>query len=85
MQKLFPIRNENQTQFDRIFKEKYVKIREYLNKTGKPIVVKLKPDKSGYDAWIINEWRFNLYKISQKNINGITLFISRQEDFNENE
>ncbi|MCD9617239.1 ribosome maturation protein SBDS [Chryseobacterium gleum] len=81
----FPIRNENQTQVDRIFKEKYVKIREYLNKTGKPIVVKIKPDKSGYDAWIINEWRFNLYKIPQKNINGITLFISRQEDFNENE
>lgn len=81
----FPITNENTSENDKKFKEKYLKIKEHLNKLGKKIPVKVKPGKSGYEAWIINGWRFNLYGISEKDINGFRFFICRQEDFNENE
>lgn len=81
----FPIRNENNSENDKKFQEKYLNIRENLNKLGKAIDSKIKPNKSEYEAWIVNGWRFNLYKISQKDINGMRLFVCKQEDFNENE
>lgn len=83
--KFFPIRSENTKESDNKFKEKYAEIRNYLMNYGKKIEVKIKKDKSTHDAWIINGWRFNLYRLSKENINGITLFICKQDDFNENE
>lgn len=76
-----PIRSENKKENDNKFKEKYAEIRNYLMNHGKKIDVKIKKDKSTYEAWIINGWRFNLYDISEKNIDGFRFFICRQEDF----
>lgn len=81
----FPIRSENKKENDNKFKEKHAEIRNYLMNHGKKIDVKIKKDQSTYEAWIINGWRFNLYTISKENINGLTLFICRQNDFNEDE
>ncbi|WP_177225334.1 hypothetical protein [Chryseobacterium formosense] len=81
----FPISSENITENDNKFKEKYDKIRNYLINNGKKIDVKIKKDKATYEAWILNGWRFNLYGISKENINGSTIFICRQDDFNEDE
>lgn len=81
----FPIRSENTKDSDNKFNEKYSKIRDFLQNNGKKIPVKIEKDKSEYQAWIINGWRFNLYDISEKNISGFRFFICRQEDFNENE
>jgi hypothetical protein len=81
----FPIRNEDYTEIDKHFKQKYHEIIEELMKTGKHIDVKIKPNKGKYESWILNGWRFNLYGIPEKNINGITLFICKQEDFNEDQ
>lgn len=79
----FPIRSENTKENDHKFKEKYAEIRNYLINHGKKTNVKIKKDKATYEGWIMNGWRFNLYTISKENINGITLFICRQDDFNE--
>jgi len=81
----FPVRNENYIESDKKFKQKYTEIHDKLNKIGEQINVKTRPNKGIYESWILNEWRFNLYTISDKNINGITLFICKKEDFNENE
>jgi hypothetical protein len=77
----FPIRSGNTKESDNKFKEKYTEIRDYLQNNGKKIPVKIEKDKSTYEAWIINGWRFNLYDISEKNIYGFRFFICRQEDF----
>ncbi|SHG51368.1 hypothetical protein [Chryseobacterium vrystaatense] len=81
----FPIRSENTLENDKKFKEKYSEIRAQLNKVGRQIHVKTRPDKLKYESWIFNGWRLNLYAISQKNINGITILICKQDDFNEDE
>ncbi|OCK52184.1 hypothetical protein BA768_13745 [Chryseobacterium sp. CBo1] len=81
----FPIRNNNVDLSDEKFKEKHKEIREKLNEIGQQIVVKPRENKGTYESWIINGWRFNLYKIKPKDIYGVTLLICREEDFNEND
>lgn len=81
----FPIRNKNVDLSDEKFKEKYNEIREKLNAIGQQIAVKPRQNKVDYESWIINGWRFNLYKIKPKDIYGVTLLICREEDFNEND
>lgn len=83
--KLILLEDKNPSESDKKFKLKYAEIKEKLNEIGQQISVKKRPNKADYQAWISNGWRFNLYDISKKNINGITLFISRQEDFKEAE
>jgi len=81
----FPIRSENTDESDKIFKEKHSEIRNLLEKKGKQIYVKPRPNKGTYESWIANGWRFNLYTIKAKDIYGVTLFICKEGDFNENE
>lgn len=81
----FPIRNKNVDLSDEKFKNKYDEIREKLNSIGQQISVQQMQNKGDYEFWIINGWRFNLYKIKPKDIYGVTLLICREEDFNEND
>lgn len=81
----FPIRNKNVDLSDEKFKEKYNEIREKLNAIGQQIAVKPRQNKVDYESWVINGWRFNLYKIKPRDIYGVTLLICREEDFNEND
>lgn len=80
-----PIRNNNTDLSDEKFKNKYAEIREQLNKSSQQIKVKPRPNKGTFESWIINGWRFNLYKIKTKDIYGVTLLICKEEDFNEND
>ncbi|SMP23940.1 hypothetical protein [Chryseobacterium profundimaris] len=83
--KYFPIKNENSIESDKYFKKKYKEIRQALIEKGEKADVKIPSDKLDFESWILNGWQFNLYKVSNKNINGITLYICKQEDFNGNE
>lgn len=74
----YPIRNKNTNLSDEKFKNKYEGIREKLNKIATQIEVNSKPDKITYESWIANGWRFNLYKIKEKDIYGVTFLICRQ-------
>ncbi|WP_234110389.1 hypothetical protein [Chryseobacterium sp. R2A-55] len=81
----FPIQSENSDKSDKIFKEKHSEIRNLLERVGNKVHVKPRPNKGTYESWIVNGWRFNLYTIKEKDINGVTLFICKEEDINENE